>query len=247
MNIFFKIMLFLFAFTGAAASSRAQTPAADPDAPAPEASIKLRIPHSQRTKENILDSVLDFAFVQFFKLFKNTKVSYDFFEIDTNYDLNFTGFTIQITRPDLQGSIVFAKVKVNLREFLASIKEKRLTVSQLELTGASADMTLTEKKEDGEQKRSLKYSAEKTIMKDILMPVVKDAQNKTQDVTVGALRAEKVSLSLSNPREKYVVSSVGIKDLVLSGERLDTVSFSSAETGGKVYTDRAAFLQAVRQ
>lgn len=66
-------MLFLFAFTGAAASSRAQTPAADPDAPAPEASIKLRIPHSQRTKENILDSVLDFAFVQFLSCLKTQK------------------------------------------------------------------------------------------------------------------------------------------------------------------------------
>lgn len=247
MNIFFKIMLFLFVFAGVAGTSRAQTPAGDPNAPAPEASLKLRIPHSQRTKDNILDSVLDFAFVQYFKLFKNAKISYDFFEIDKNYDLNFTGFTIQITRPDLQGNIVFAKAKINLSEFLAFIKGKQLMVSQIELIGSSADMTLIEKKQGGEQKRSLKYSAEKMTMKNILMPIIKDTQNKKQSMTVGTVSAEKASLGLSNPREKYAASSAEIKDFVLSEEGIDRISFSSAETGGKVYTDRAAFLRAIRQ
>lgn len=247
MNIFFKIMLFLFVFAGVAGTSRAQTPAGDPNAPAPEASLKLRIPHSQRTKDNILDSVLDFAFVQYFKLFKNAKISYDFFEIDKNYDLNFTGFTIQITRPDLQGNIVFPKAKINLSEFLAFIKGKQLMVSQIELTGPSADMTLIEKKQGGEQKRSLKYSAEKMTMKNILMPIIKDTQNKKQSMTVGTVSAEKASLNLSNPREKYAASSAEIKDFVLSEEGIDRISFSSAETGGKVYTDRAAFLRAIRQ
>lgn len=247
MNIFFKIMLFLFVFAGVAGTSRAQTPAGDPNAPAPEASLKLRIPHSQRTKDNILDSVLDFAFIQYFKLFKNAKISYDFFEIDKNYDLNFTGFTIQITRPDLQGNIVFPKAKINLSEFLAFIKGKQLMVSQIELTGPSADMTLIEKKQGGEQKRSLKYSAEKMTMKNILMPIIKDTQNKKQSMTVGTVSAEKASLNLSNPREKYAASSAEIKDFVLSEEGIDRISFSSAETGGKVYTDRAAFLRAIRQ
>lgn len=247
MNIFFKIMLFLFVFAGVAGTSRAQTPAGDPNAPAPEASLKLRIPHSQRTKDNILDSVLDFAFVQYFKLFKNAKISYDFFEVDKNYDLNFTGFTIQITRPDLQGNIVFAKAKINLSEFLAFIKGKQLMVSQIELIGSSADMTLIEKKQGGEQKRSLKYSAEKMTMKNILMPIIKDTQNKKQSMTVGTVSAEKASLNLSNPREKYAASSAEIKDFVLSEEGIDRISFSSAETGGKVYTDRAAFLRAIRQ
>lgn len=249
MNIFFKIMLILFVFVSAGGTSRAQTPAqvVDPNAPAPEAAIKLRIPHSQRTKDNILDSVLDFAFVQYFKLFKNAKISYDFFEIDKNYDLNFTGFTIQITLPDLQGNIVFSKARVNLREFLAFIKGKQLMVSQIDLTKPSADMTLSEKKEGGEQKRSLKYSAEKMSMKNILMPIIKDTQNKQQSMTVGTISAEKASLSLSNPREKYAVSSAEIKDFVLSEEGIDRISFSSAETGGKVYTGRAAFLQAIKQ
>ena len=247
MNVFFKIMLFLFVFAGVAETSRAQTPAADPNAPAPEAPIKLRIPHSQRTKDNILDSVLDFAFVQYFKLFKNAKISYDFFEIDKNYDLNFTGFTIQITRPDLQGNIVFPKAKINLSEFLAFIKGKQLMVSQIELTGPSADMTLIEKKQGGEQKRSLKYSAEKMTMKNILMPIIKETQNEKQSMTVGTVSAEKASVGLSNPREKYAVSSAEIKDFVLSEEGIDRISFSSAETGGKVYTDRAAFLRAIRQ
>ncbi len=247
MNIFFKIILFLFVFAGVAGTSRAQTPAGDPNAPAPEAPIKLRIPHSQRTKDNILDSVLDFAFVQYFKLFKNAKISYDFFEIDKNYDLNFTGFTIQITRPDLQGNIVFPKAKINLSEFLAFIKGKQLMVSQIELTGPSADMTLIEEKQGGEQKRSLKYSAEKMTMKNILMPIIKETQNEKQSMTVGTVSAEKASLGLSNPREKYAVSSVEIKDFVLSEEGIDRISFSSAETGGKVYTDRAAFLRAIRQ
>ena len=120
-------------------------------------------------------------------------------------------------------------------------------VSQIELIGSSADMTLIEKKQGGEQKRSLKYSAEKMTMKNILMPIIKDTQNKKQSMTVGTVSAEKASLNLSNPREKYAASSAEIKDFVLSEEGIDRISFSSAETGGKVYTDRAAFLRAIRQ
>ena len=117
MNVFFKIMFFVFVFVGTAEPSLAETSAVDPNMPAPESPIKLRIPHSNRTRANLLDAVIDFALTQYFKLFKNATISYDFFEIDTNYDLNFTNFSIKLHQPSLNGTISAPKIKVNFKEF----------------------------------------------------------------------------------------------------------------------------------
>lgn len=251
MNIFFKITLFLFAFAGAAETPRAQTSAADPNAPAPQSPIQVRLLHSPRTKDNILDSVLDFAFVQFFKLFKDVEISYDFFEVDINGNLNFTNFKVKTSRPSLQGIATISKININLREFLTFIKGKQLVISKIVLTDVSADMTLVEEKDKKEKKRSLKYSAKQMTLNNVVLDEFGNRQEKKKskayDVSAKTVSAEKASLSLSNPREKYAVSSAEITDFVLSDEGIDRISFSSAETGGKVYTDRAAFLQAIRQ
>lgn len=250
MNIFFKIMLFLFAFTGAPAS-RAQTPAADPDAPAPESPIQLRIPHSQRTKDNILDSVLDFAFIQFFKLFKDVEISYNFFEVGINGDLNFTDFKVKVSRPSLQGVAAVSKINVDLKEFLSFIKGKQLVISKVELTGVSADMTLIEKKDEKEKKRSLKYLAKQMTLNNVVLDEFgnrrEKKKNKAYDFSAKTVTAAGASLRLSNPAEKYAVSKAEIKDVVLSDKGADKISFSSAQVNAKTYTDRAAFLQAIRQ
>ncbi|MBQ8347580.1 MAG: hypothetical protein IJY17_08285 [Alphaproteobacteria bacterium] len=251
MNVFFKIMLFLFVFAGAAGTSRAQTPAGDPNAPAPESPIQVRLPHSPRTKDNVLDSVLDFAFVQFFKLFKDVEISYDFFEVDIDGNLNFTNFKVKTSRPSVQGIATISKININLKEFLTFIKGKQLVISKVVLTGISADMTLIEKKDEKEKKRSLMYSAKQMTLNNVILDEFGNRQekkkNKAYNVSAKTVSAEKASLGLSNPREKYAASSAEIKDFVLSEEGIDRISFSSAETGGKVYTDRAAFLRAIRQ
>ncbi|MGN1078687.1 MAG: hypothetical protein ACI4TE_00780 [Alphaproteobacteria bacterium] len=253
MNIFFKIMLFLFVFVSAGESSLAQTPAAvvDPNAPAPESPIQVRLPHSQRTKDNILDSVLDFLFTNFFKLFKDVEISYDFFEAGMNGDLNFTNFKVKTTRPSLQGVATVSKVKVDLKEFLSFIKGKQLGFSKVELTDISADMTLIEKKDEKEKKRSLKYRTKQMTLNDVVLSEFgnrqKKKKNKSYDVSAKTVTAVRASLSLSNPKEKYAVSAAEVKDIVLLDGAIDKISFSSAETGGKTYTDRAAFLQAIKQ
>ena len=123
MKIFFKITFFVLNFIFTQSVSAAQTDQivkqVDLNAPAPESPIQIRIPHSDRTRENLLDSILDFILIHYFKHFKNTEISYEFFEIDRNYDLNFTNFTVKVTHPDVTGTIVISKVTVKFDEFLS--------------------------------------------------------------------------------------------------------------------------------
>ena len=263
MNVFFKIVLFISVFViMPGRSGGAQTPVdtassavsadvadptektlpVDPNKPAPPSPIQLRIPHSQRTRANVLDSMIDFLLTQYFKLFENAAISYDYFEIDKAFDLNFTNFTVKITRSDIQGTVVISKAKVNFDEFLAFIKGKKLLISKLELTKPSVDMTLIE----NEKKRSLKYSAEKMMLNNIsLFLVLKKGQK--EDINIGSVSAEKAALVLSNPAEKYSVSAAQMKDVLLLDKNFNQFSFSSVDVDGKTYTDRSAFLQAIRQ
>ena len=250
MNKFFKIFFFILIFISIPGIVRSETAKEiDPATPAPESPVQLRIPHSQRTKDNVLDSVVDFILTRYFRLFedKHVDISYKFFEIDQNYDLNFTDFTVNISLPTLQGKAVVPKLKLNLDEFLAFIKGKKLMISKAELNDLSADMTLIETKDGSEKKRVLKSSAKKIIMTDILLSVLKDQQSKTQDATFGSVKVDEASLSLSNPKEKYAVSDAEMKDIVLPNGLISKVSFSSVKVGEKIYTDQKTFLQAIKQ
>ncbi len=246
MNVFFKIMFFVFVFVGTAEPSLAETSAVDPNMPAPESPIKLRIPHSNRTKANLLDAVIDFALTQYFKLFKNATISYDFFEIDTNYDLNFTNFSIKLHQPSLNGTISAPKIKVNFKEFLAFIKGDGLVLPRIEITKPSVDLTLVEKNGETEKKRSLKSAADKIMLEKIYPTVSKRQHYRIVELKVESMSGVKISVTLSNPKEKYAVSQVVMKDVLLP-EKIKNLTFSSIEADGKTYTDRAAFLQAIRQ
>ena len=262
MNVFFKIMLFVFIFiimsngavyaeppvdavSAEAADPVEKTPSVDPNTPAPPSPIQLRLPHSQRTKANVLDAVVDFLLTKYFKLFKNAEISYDFFEIDKEFDLNFTNFTVKITSPDIQGKVVIPKAKVNFDEFLTFIKGKKMIIPKVEFSDPFAELTLIEKEK--EKKRLLKYSAKKMLLKKIHVTFVKNKQRQTQDITIGSVSTVKASLVISNPSEKYSVPSAEMKDVVLPNKRIFKFSFSSVDVDGKTYTDRAAFLQAIRQ
>lgn len=258
MKLFFKIMFFVSAsigFTGASFAEslpidpnapKPETLAVDPNTPAPESPVKLRIPHSVRTKANVLDAVLDFALTQYFKLFKNATVSYDFFEIDANYDLNFTNFVVKLNMPSLTGTVSVPKIKVNFKEFFALIQGKGLTVPKVEITTPTADLTLIEKNGDQEKRRSLKVAAKNVGIKEVYLNVAKGKSHKILELKASEISAVNASVVLSNPLEKYAVAQASIKDVLLP-KKIANLTFSSLEADGKTYTDRAEFLRAIKQ
>ena len=247
MNVFFKIILFVFIFVGAK-DVQSQTPVTvDPDTPAPPSPIQLRIPHSERTRDNIMDSLVDFALVRFFKIFKNTEITYDFFEIDRNYDLNFTNFTVKVQLPNVQGNVVFSKMKINFDEFFPFLKQKKFIFSKVELTGVSVNMTISEKKEEKKQNRQLNYSAQNMILKKVHVTFEKDKQHRSKDITLASVVVDDAFLTLTNPNEKYAVSHAEMDNIVLPHKVIKDFTFSKVEADGKVFTDRMGFLQAIKQ
>lgn len=250
MNILFKIMFLLSMLFFAPAGVCAQTAAAvDLNAPAPESPIQLRIPHSERTKDNVLDTVLDFLMTRFFKMIKNVQISYAFFEIDQNRDLNFTDVTAKIVRPDVQGIVSIPKVKVNLSEFFSFLKGKQIVFSEVNFADVSADVTLVTKEKEGEKKRKLKAAAKEMVLKKVFIASIQPAETRKekQDITMGEALIEKASLSVSSPDQKYGVSRAQMKDIVLPDRALDDFTFSSVTVDGKVYTDRDTFLKAIKR
>lgn len=253
MKIFFKMIFFVLSFTFMQSVASAQTDPVveqvDLNAPAPESPIQIRIPHSDRTRENLLDSILDFILIHYFKHFKNTEISYEFFEVDRNYDLNFTNFVVKVKHPDVTGTIVISKVKVKFDEFLSFLKEKKIIVSRVLFYNVSADMTMGQGPEGKKDKRSLKVFAKKLTLKNVLMTAFGKENEKIngQDVHIGNVLIDQAELTLSDPKEKYVTTSAELTDVVLPEAVLDKFTFSTVKVGGKTYSDRKEFLQAIKQ
>ncbi len=251
MKSLFKIIFFLFFFFCFPANVHAETaqPAVDLNVPAPESPIQLRIPHSERTKDNVLDIVLDFLMTTFFKKIKNVRISYGFFEIDQNRDLNFTDVTAKITRSDVQGSVFIPKVKVDLSEFFSFLKGKQVVFSEVSLTDVAADVTLIKKEKEGEKKRILKATAKEMLLKKVFVASLQpeESRKKQQDITMGGAFVKKASLSVSDPDEKYAVSQAQMKEIVLPNKALDDFTFSSVTVDGQTYADRNAFIKAIKQ
>jgi len=254
MNKFFKIILFVFllignAYAQSSEETSVQTPQKEPsvdlNAPAPAAPFQLRIPHSERTKGNILDSALDFLFMRFFKNFENSEVSYEFFEVDNKMELNFKNFKIKITRPDIEGTVVIPKFVVNFSEFMEALKTKRFAFSKATINQPSVDLVLIKEK----TRRKLKFTAKEMIVKDmtIVSWTTKNSAGTNSNVTIGAAFAENSLLTLSDPAEKYGASAIELKEILLPQSVLSKFTFVSAEVNGKTYQDKASFLQAVKQ
>ena len=228
-------MKFFFAFIAlfsTACAARAET--ADANAPAPESPVKIRLLHSERTKDNIADSVADFMLTQFFKQFAGLDISYRFLEIDASRDLVLSGFKIVVDRLNVRGTFAAEKVKVDFSEVRKLIMEQKLILTRVGLTGV---------------KRSLRFDAGEIVLDGVLAgAVVNDPNNKIPAVlTIDAAFARKAALTLTNPDEKFAAQSAELTKVALPDAALNAVRFERAVVDGREYDGRDAFLKAARR
>ena len=228
-------MKFFFAFIAlfsTACAARAET--ADANAPAPESPVKIRLLHSERTKDNIADSVADFMLTQFFKQFAGLDISYRFLEIDASRDLVLSGFKIVVDRLNVRGTFAAEKVKVDFSEVRKLIMEQKLILTRVGLTGV---------------KWSLRFDAGEIVLDGVLAgAVVNDPNNKIPAVlTIDAAFARKAALTLTNPDEKFAAQSAELTKVALPDAALNAVRFERAVVDGREYDGRDAFLKAARR
>ena len=263
MKNFFKMMLFVLLFSGNAYSQEAQeaqkTKAVDPNAPAPAAPVQISVPHTGRTKGNILDAALDFVFVRFFKTFKNAEISYDFFEIDAERNLNFTNFMVKVKRPDVEGTVTIQKTKINFSEFMETLKSQTISATKITLEKVSGDLTIIKKSKPAADKtagqtsapvnrnRVLKFKADETVLKDVAVAFWSSTPEKENKTIVGNLLGKNIKVALSNPEERYAVSLIDVKDIKIPKNKIKDLTIASATADGKEYADKASLLRALKQ
>ena len=270
MKVFFNV-IFLLLFLSAnpcpaeeqiasAASPEQKKEAVDLNAPAPASPLKIKLPRSERTRENILDTALDFLFVRLFKNIKNMEFSYDFFEIDGNFDLHFKNFKVKLSRPNIQGTIEISKFSAAFSEFMNAIKSQQLLLSDVKLENLTADLRLIRKdkteaeneKEEAKKEnpaRNLKISAQKIALKNLSFLSWKNAKEEKKDknILIGELMAENAALSLSDPNEKYGAKKVVVKDISASEYNIRDLEFSFAEVNGKKQNNREELFKALKR
>ena len=245
------IILALLFLSNSAVAQTQGVSEADLNKSAPESPVQVKIPHSERTRGNILDAALDFLFIRFFNRFEGVDISYDFFEIDAQRNLAFKNFKIKVMHSGVKGDISFSKVLLDLSEFMETIKNSKMEISKIVFEKTKADLVLTRKKSDasGQQKeyqRRLNVSADELILQNFLLAIWDEGHREGEQVVFGRALTKNAKLSVSNPNEKYFAASASMKDISVSVKH-GTVRFSSAEADGKKYDNLSAFLKAVKQ
>lgn len=250
-------------------AAHAQT--ADPKAPAPAASSTIRIPHSERTKDNILDALIDFTLTKAFARLQDLKISYEFFEIDRTGALNFTNVSALVDKAPVKGQITVKKVKVNFTEFMSFLKEQKLIMKEVFFETVKADMTISEETvrieetavitpqqttagieaQAGTKSRRLKFSAGNMKLENVNPVAIArgtEQENSQEKVfEIGGISAENASLTLTNPKADYSAARASVKDLRIPRGSLTKMTVSSAEADGKTYPDINALLQALKK
>lgn len=241
MNRFFKTVLLAAGLLSVgAAGARAQT---SPDDIAPDSPVQLRLPHSSRTKENVLDSVLDFTLTRFFKLFKKADISYDFMEVEQDGRLVFTNFTVVLKADSARGTVAARKMDVGFREFLTFVQKNKLMLSKTVLTDVTLDVDV---KKGETERRLLKGTAARVELEKTETAMLVKASNDKQpfEITFASVFVQNARLTATNPAEKYAAESARMDQAAVVGGKL---SFAASSVGGKSFADAASFLNAVRQ
>lgn len=248
----------------------AQT-ADNPKAPAPAAPSTIRIPHSERTKDNILDALIDLALTKAFARLQDLKISYEFFEIDRTGALNFTNVSVDVDRAPVKGKVTAKKIKVDFTEFMSFLKEQKLVMKEVLFENVKADMIVSEEtvrieeeaavtaqqtavaitEQAGIKSRQLKFSAAKMKLENVNPVAVARGreQEKAQEKVfeIGGISAEKALLTLSGPKENFQAQQASVKDLRIPRGSLTKMTVSSAQADGKTYPDISALLQALKK
>ncbi len=228
---------FLFAALSAVPVSAAEGPAPAPAAPAAEAPrTTVTIPHSSRTKDNFADIALDFLLTGWFSKFENVTVKYGFMETSLRQSfITFRDFSIEWNRPDIKGTVSFGTFHIGLKDLLDFLKTQIFYVQNVTVENMKADLTPTGK--DKEKSRRIRASAAKIVLQNAnLYAQGKGPTGSEQgDFTLQKAVVEKAALILTNPKERYAVSSAGVEGLLLHAKPPYNVRFTSAAADGKEY------------
>ena len=249
MQKIFIILLFFFVMTGSAAAQQGNV-AADPNAPAPASPLHLRIPHSERTKSNFLDSALDFVFSRFFSSLKDP-ITYEFFKVE-NKKLIFSNLTMNLNRGGAKGTVFVGRATFNMTEFVNGMESNKLMFSEVTLEKMSLDLNVSQKKAETSSEqtanpvRKVKAFSEKVTLDKIRL--LAWGENKTQDISIETASGTKVSVDMSNPAEKYAANAITLQDVLISvDDPVHQTKFASASADGKSYQDNKAFLQGIKK
>ena len=245
MKNFFKVLIVFLLWTQAAPCETLQAENKSADAPAPPASVHISVPHSERTKGNFMDIALDFLFSRFFKMYKDFDITYDFFEINTERDLVFTNFKVKSLRSDVAGTVVAQKVVFDFSDFMNALKSQRASTSKIGLEKVSGNLKIGRPVKGGKVFRDAKFKADQVTLKDVVLAVW--AKGSSPDKLAEEISGKNVSVTITNPSEKYAASSVEVKGLKPPHGKIKSLTFSSATVDGREYTDVLSFLKAVRQ
>lgn len=225
-----KTILAVFLCFAFALPVRAQTD----DTPLPEAEYKISVPHSERTKANFADSLLDFLLTKAFSRLKDISVSYDFFELQPQGVLHFTGFSIQMNRASAQGNVSFSSFTVDAKELLSFLDTRAVALGKIEMRGVSADLRV------GHDKTAVRFDADSIGLTQLrLLSLAEDSKNEAVTAESAVLsNVRYVSKSKCHTARNIAATNIQIRSEPPKGVFFDSavVDSESFATVGEIGT-----------
>lgn len=109
----------------------------DPNEPLPDGPVKINLPHSSRTKDNLGEAFADFLLTKGFQSITWADISYDFFEIEDKLTLKFTNFKIDFRKHEISevtsGTMLFGTLRIDFKQLLTYFKTKEPTIGDLRI------------------------------------------------------------------------------------------------------------------
>ena len=217
-----KTILTVFLCLAFALPVRAQSD----NAPLPEAEYKISVPHSERTKANIADSLLDFLLIKAFSRLKDISVSYDFFELQPQGVLHFTGFSIQMNRASAQGNVKFSSFTVDAKELLSFLNTRTVALGKVEMRGVSADLRV------GHDKTAVQFDAASIGLTQLRLLSL-DENSKNEAITVES--AVLSDVRYASKSKCHTARNIAATNIQIRSEPPKGVFFDSAVVDSKNY------------
>ncbi len=223
-------------------------PVVDLNAPAPPSPFQIRIPHSERTKSNLLDSTVEFLFSTFVKRFEKKDVyfSYEFFEIEPGFILCFKNFNVDVKRKDATGNLHAQNLNIAFSDFVLFLKEKTVVLGKITLQDFKLDLELIEKKAT----RKMKAKAKEVVLNHMrLISFHQDVakEGDMQNTTFSEISILDGNLSLSEPKESYQAKNLKLLEVLLPQSVIKKMSFSSATANNKTFHTMGALLNEIKK
>ena len=175
---------------------------------------QVTIPHSERTRSNVIDIVIDLALTSYFRRFTSFTFKYEFFEF--LYDgsrLMFTNPSLTLDLPRLKGTIKVNKLEISVSELIMVLKNKGINLHDVTFRDLDVDLAFFD--EAGKKVKTAKGTSEFLNFQTLVFaeeqektPRRDDEDADLEKIIRQVISAEKISLSnasasLTNPKETY--------------------------------------------